>query len=139
MIRVSDGIFPLIHPLQRVATAAASVLGTTGSVSHELLQLGADFLGFVPVPGLELAARTLLEIWDTLQQVDVSLPRFSSCFPLIINPTDQPSIMPSADGTMCRHLAVHSRRNPRSRKRCQHRATGTYHQACRVSSHLPNL
>ena len=48
------------------------MLGTTGDVAHELLQTGVNFLGFVPVPGLEPAARQLLQIWDTLQQVDVN-------------------------------------------------------------------
>ncbi|KAF9647369.1 hypothetical protein BDM02DRAFT_2705085 [Thelephora ganbajun] len=57
---------------QRVASAAVSVLGTTADVTHELLQIGVDFLGFVPVPGLEPAARKLLQIWDTLQQVDTN-------------------------------------------------------------------
>ena len=46
-------------------------------MAHELLQFGVGFLGFVPIPGLEPAASTLLQIWDTLQQVDVKfLPFF---------------------------------------------------------------
>jgi hypothetical protein len=72
-----DNTSPLIHPSQRVASAAVSVLGTATDVAHELLQIGVSFLGFVPIPGLEPAARTLLQIWDTLQQVDVKLPLFS--------------------------------------------------------------
>ena len=63
---------PLIHPSQRVASAAVSVLGTAGDVAHELLGIGVDALGFVPIPGLQPAAHTLLQIWDTLQQVDVN-------------------------------------------------------------------
>ena len=72
-VHICNGIYPLIHSSQRVASAAVSVLGTTGDVIHELLQTGVGFLGFVPVPGLGPAASTLLQIWDTLQQVDVGL------------------------------------------------------------------
>lgn len=57
--------------LQRVAEAAANVLGTTGMVMHELLEVSVDVLRFAPIVGLEEAARTLLNIWDSLQLVDV--------------------------------------------------------------------
>ncbi|KAF9780733.1 hypothetical protein BJ322DRAFT_278471 [Thelephora terrestris] len=57
---------------ERVQSAAVSVLGTAGDVAHELLRNGVDLLGFVPIPGLDAAARTLLQIWDTLQQVDMN-------------------------------------------------------------------
>jgi hypothetical protein len=30
-----------------------------------------EFLDLAPVPGLQAAARTLLNVWDCLQQVDV--------------------------------------------------------------------
>lgn len=56
----------------RVASAAVSVLGTAGDLAHELLRTGVDVLVLVPIPGLEPAARTLLQIWDTLQQVDMN-------------------------------------------------------------------
>ena len=58
--------------LQRVAEASVKVLGATGKVVHELLGVGVDFLRFAPIPALEEAARTLLNIWDSLQLVDVS-------------------------------------------------------------------
>ena len=48
---------------------------------HELLQIGAGSLGSVTMPGLETAARAVLKIWDTLQQVDVDLLSFSRVFP----------------------------------------------------------
>ena len=48
------------------------VLGATETVVHELLGVGVDFLRFAPIPALEEAARTLLNIWDSLQLVDVS-------------------------------------------------------------------
>jgi hypothetical protein len=49
------------------------VLGTTADVAHELLSLAVEFSGFVPVPGLAVAAQTLLNIWDAAQDVDVSV------------------------------------------------------------------
>ena len=67
---------PLICSFQRVASAVVSVLGTAGDVTHELLRVGVEVVGLAPIPGLEPAARTLLRIWDTLQQVDVNLPSF---------------------------------------------------------------
>ncbi|KAK7455814.1 hypothetical protein VKT23_010848 [Stygiomarasmius scandens] len=54
----------------RVAQAAASVLGTAGLVAHEALLVSVDLLELAPVPGLRSAASTLLTIWDALQMVD---------------------------------------------------------------------
>lgn len=59
--------------LQRVAKAAASVLGLAADVGHETLMLSVNALGFAPVAGLEQAAKTLLDIWDALQMVDASI------------------------------------------------------------------
>ena len=42
-------------------------------MTHEALLMGVDLLELAPVPGLLAAARTLLNIWDILQRVDVSL------------------------------------------------------------------
>jgi abelson tyrosine-protein kinase 1 len=50
-----------------------SVLGTAGDVTHELLVLSVDVFKFVPLPGLQPAAQTLLIAWDAVMQVDVSL------------------------------------------------------------------
>jgi len=41
-------------------------------VVHELLVLGSDFLKLAPIPGLSPAARSLVEIWDAGQTVNVS-------------------------------------------------------------------
>jgi hypothetical protein len=51
---------------------AQSVLGTTGVVTHELLVISVGLLDFVPLPGLKVVAETLLNIWDAVEQVDVS-------------------------------------------------------------------
>ncbi|CDO74643.1 hypothetical protein BN946_scf184944.g2 [Trametes cinnabarina] len=56
----------------RVGEAAVNVLGITAQVVHELLELSVDALRFAPVVGLEEAARTLLNIWDALQLVDIN-------------------------------------------------------------------
>lgn len=58
---------------KRVATAARVVLGTALDITHEGLLISADLLELAPVPGLQVAARTLLGIWDALQRVDVSM------------------------------------------------------------------
>jgi hypothetical protein len=55
----------------RVAEAALSVLDTAKLVAHEALLQSVPILKFAPIPGLELAAEALLEIWDSLQTVDV--------------------------------------------------------------------
>ncbi|CCM05813.1 uncharacterized protein FIBRA_08047 [Fibroporia radiculosa] len=56
----------------RVAEAAINVLGIAGDVTHETLLVSSELLKFAPIPGLALAAKLLLEIWDSLQQVDVN-------------------------------------------------------------------
>ncbi|EIM84603.1 uncharacterized protein STEHIDRAFT_100616 [Stereum hirsutum FP-91666 SS1] len=61
-----------VHTKDRVVEAAASVLGTTARVAHEILFAGVDLLRFAPIPGLELAGRTLLEIWDALEMVEMN-------------------------------------------------------------------
>ncbi|PFH48794.1 hypothetical protein AMATHDRAFT_64627 [Amanita thiersii Skay4041] len=57
---------------QRVVQAAASVLGNTKDVAHEVLSTGVDLLELAPLPGLAPAARTLLEIWNALETVDMN-------------------------------------------------------------------
>ncbi|KAK0451188.1 uncharacterized protein EV420DRAFT_1561339 [Desarmillaria tabescens] len=57
---------------QRVAQAASSILGNALDVGHEALLLSQDLLEFAPVPGLQNIARTLLQIWDSLQLVDMN-------------------------------------------------------------------
>lgn len=53
--------------------AIGGALGTAASIGHEALFAGVDFLRFAPVPGLELAGRILLNIWDAVDMVEVSL------------------------------------------------------------------
>jgi hypothetical protein len=57
--------------MQRVAVAARAVLGTVGDIAHEVLLLSAEFVDLAPLPGLAPAAKTLLNIWDAMQDVDV--------------------------------------------------------------------
>ncbi|KAF9481061.1 hypothetical protein BDN70DRAFT_876798 [Pholiota conissans] len=57
---------------KRVARAAVSVLGTTAEVIHEALIIGVDLLELAPVPGLAIAAKTLVNIWDSAQNVDMN-------------------------------------------------------------------
>ncbi|TFK66401.1 hypothetical protein BDN72DRAFT_961779 [Pluteus cervinus] len=57
---------------ERVAKAAGSVLGTTVDGVHEALVVGIELLDFVPVPGLQAIAKTLLNIWDAVEQVDTN-------------------------------------------------------------------
>ena len=55
------------------------MLGTASQVVHELLEVGVDVLKFAPIVGLEEAARTLLNIWDALQLVDVRVLSYIFC------------------------------------------------------------
>ncbi|KAF8999841.1 hypothetical protein BDQ17DRAFT_1360497 [Cyathus striatus] len=52
-----------------VAQVAASVLGTAGLVAKEILVTGLQLANFVPIPGLQPIASTLLKIWDAVQLV----------------------------------------------------------------------
>ncbi|PPR04893.1 hypothetical protein CVT26_012713 [Gymnopilus dilepis] len=56
----------------RVAQAVVSTLGTAADVVHEALYVGVELFDLAPVPGLSLAARTLLNIWDAAQNVDMN-------------------------------------------------------------------
>ena len=53
--------------------AIGGALGTAASIGHEVLFAGVDLLRFAPVPGLELVGKTLLNIWDAVDMVEVSL------------------------------------------------------------------
>jgi abelson tyrosine-protein kinase 1 len=57
--------------LQHVAKAAASVLDTAKLVAHEALFTGVDLLRFAPIPMLEIAGMTLINIWEALESVEV--------------------------------------------------------------------
>ncbi|KIY70000.1 hypothetical protein CYLTODRAFT_371735 [Cylindrobasidium torrendii FP15055 ss-10] len=57
---------------QRVQRAARSVLGDAVAATHEALALSAELLEFAPVPGLSTVAKTLLQIWDALEGVDMN-------------------------------------------------------------------
>jgi hypothetical protein len=63
--------------VQKVAQAVASALDIGTDIIHEALFLGVDFLQLAPVPGLAEAAKTLLNIWDAVQQVDVCNSTYS--------------------------------------------------------------
>ncbi|KIM89615.1 hypothetical protein PILCRDRAFT_812439 [Piloderma croceum F 1598] len=57
---------------KRVAVAARSVIGTSLNITHQALVMGVDLLDLAPVPGLRVAALTLLNVWDALQKVDMN-------------------------------------------------------------------
>lgn len=56
---------------KRVAQAIASSLGTVADVAHEALYIGVELLDLAPIPGLAPAAKTLLNIWDAVEAVDM--------------------------------------------------------------------
>ena len=43
------------------------------SIGHEVLFTGVDLLQFVPVPGLDIAGKILLGIWDAVELVEVGM------------------------------------------------------------------
>ena len=53
--------------------AIGGALGVAASFGHEALFSGVDLLRFTPVPGLELAGSILLNIWDAIELVEVSV------------------------------------------------------------------
>lgn len=52
------------------------MLGNALDVGFDLLSVTVDLLELVPVPGLAAAAKTLLTIWESVQQVDVGFILF---------------------------------------------------------------
>ena len=60
------------HTLKRAIDAVAGVLGAAAAIGHEVLFTGVDLLQYIPIPGLEIAAQTLLRIWDAVGMVEVS-------------------------------------------------------------------
>ncbi|KAA1466868.1 hypothetical protein DENSPDRAFT_831772 [Dentipellis sp. KUC8613] len=58
---------------KRVGKAVLSVLGKTGlDIAHEALTVGVDLLQFAPVPALDVAGHTLLDIWDAFEQTQTN-------------------------------------------------------------------
>jgi abelson tyrosine-protein kinase 1 len=56
-----------------VIGAIGGALGTAASIGHEVLFTGVDLLQFAPVPGLNTAGTILLNIWDAIETVEVSV------------------------------------------------------------------
>jgi abelson tyrosine-protein kinase 1 len=56
-----------------VVEAIGGALGTAACIGHEALFTGVDLLQFVPVPGLDVAGKVLLNIWDAIEMVEVSV------------------------------------------------------------------
>ncbi|KAH8978454.1 kinase-like domain-containing protein [Lactarius hatsudake] len=60
------------HTRSRAVEAIGGALGTAARIGHESLFAGVDLLQFVPVPGLELAGKILLNIWDAVEIVETN-------------------------------------------------------------------
>ncbi|KAG5650844.1 hypothetical protein H0H81_010855 [Sphagnurus paluster] len=58
--------------MKRVARAVNPTVDLAGDAAHEVLAAGAELLTFAPVPGLDIAAKVLLGIWDALQRIDMN-------------------------------------------------------------------
>jgi hypothetical protein len=57
--------------LQTVIQAVVGVLGPAAIAAHKTLAASIPALDIIPVPGLVMAAKLLLGIWDAVQDVDV--------------------------------------------------------------------
>ncbi|CAK5265672.1 unnamed protein product [Mycena citricolor] len=59
---------------KRVSLAVTNVLGTSVLLSHEILLRASELMEVIPipVPGLQMAAKCLLSIWDDVQGVDLN-------------------------------------------------------------------
>ncbi|KAJ3574855.1 hypothetical protein NP233_g1485 [Leucocoprinus birnbaumii] len=55
-----------------VSQAIGNVLGVATLVAHKTLIASVPLLELVPVPGLTMAAKLLLNIWDAVQEVDTN-------------------------------------------------------------------
>lgn len=53
--------------------AISGALDTAANIGHEALSTGVALLQLAPVPGLELAGNILLNIWDAVGMVKVSM------------------------------------------------------------------
>ncbi|KAF8345018.1 kinase-like domain-containing protein [Amanita rubescens] len=60
---------------KRVAQAVSCGLSVAGDTMYDALFVGVKIMEFSPVPGLEACGRTLLQIWDTMQQVALNRMR----------------------------------------------------------------
>lgn len=47
-------------------------MGAAAVLAHKTLLASVPALELIPVPGLTMAAKLLLNIWDAVQEVDVS-------------------------------------------------------------------
>ena len=104
-----------------MARAVLSVLGTTADVIHEALIVTADLLEFAPVPGLALAAKTVVNIWDAAQYVDVSYIMFYNMYSCKNQFLSDESIgLFSSHRKMCRYTHIYQKRNLWSRRQCRH-------------------
>ncbi|KAJ6515780.1 hypothetical protein C8R45DRAFT_811380 [Mycena sanguinolenta] len=57
---------------ERVSEALSKLLPPALLITHDLLEISKDVLQFVPIPGLDVAATLLLDIWDNVQGVDMN-------------------------------------------------------------------
>ncbi|KAN0138399.1 Protein kinase-like domain containing protein [Lactarius tabidus] len=73
--------------------AIGSALGAAASIGHEVLFTGVDLLQFAPVPGLDLAGKILLSIWDAVDMVEAnraaSLRLIERCADILISIRDE--------------------------------------------------
>lgn len=118
--------------VQRVAEAAANVLGITADVVHELLEVSADALRFAPIVGLEEAARTLLNIWDALQLVDVRVLYVISAASPDTASVDQPASLSAPHRAVRHHSHVRPRGDRRRGRRGRRGAPGARRPIGRV-------
>ncbi|KAJ6461227.1 hypothetical protein C8R47DRAFT_993608 [Mycena vitilis] len=55
-----------------VAEALGKILPPALLIAHDLLEVSTEALKFAPIPGLDVAASLLLNIWDNVQAVDMN-------------------------------------------------------------------
>jgi serine/threonine protein kinase len=63
---------PVGETLLKAGHAASSIGRVLSPVIQEGLTMAVDALGFVPLPGLEVAAKALLGVWEACQAVDTN-------------------------------------------------------------------
>ncbi|TCD62464.1 hypothetical protein EIP91_006834 [Steccherinum ochraceum] len=68
--KVDGALTAVLGPNYRATVGA--VVSTGLDATREVLAVGADLLELAPIPGLAIAARVLVGIWDAVQMVDLN-------------------------------------------------------------------
>jgi hypothetical protein len=106
------------------------------SIGHETLFTCVDLLKFAPVPGLDVAGKILLSIWDAVELVEVSAmdTPFTALLVLTadLSIIDESPSVSAPDRTLCEHSDFYSWRDRRCRLHRSKGALCAHRETCQV-------